>query len=68
MPEQTRLLIMDVMKQCNRVFLKVASRYWKTTYKFEIEIPTLAKLTLAIDKRVDNNLWECAIKKEMDKI
>ena len=60
--------ITDMLKERNRIVSKVASRYWKTTHKFGIEIPKSVKHALEIDKRNNNHFWEMAIKKEMDKI
>ena len=58
----------DVLKKRNHIISKVASRYWKTSHKFGIEIPKSVKHALDIDKRNGNRFWEMAIKKEMDKI
>ena len=58
----------DVMRKRNSIVSKVASRYWKTTHKFGIEIPKSVKHALQIDKDNGNRFWEMAIKKEMDKI
>jgi hypothetical protein len=58
----------DVLRKRNHIISKVASRYWKTTHKFGIEIPKSVKHALEIDKRNGNRFWEMATKKEMDKI
>ena len=50
--------VCDVLQKRNHIISKVASRYWKTTHKFGIEVPKSVKHALEIDKRNGNRFWK----------
>jgi hypothetical protein len=60
--------VSEVIKRQNRIISKVKSQYWKTTYKFGLELPHSVAGAFAIDKQNSNNFWRVAIEKEMSKI
>jgi hypothetical protein len=46
---------------------KLKSKYWKTTHKFGVRLPTTVEEAKRIDQENSNHLWEEAIRKEMIK-
>ena len=60
--------VRDVLRRCNRIIAKLKAKYWRTTHKFEIQVPQSVDESLAIDKENVNKLWYTAIQKEMKNV
>lgn len=56
-----------VLRKRNRIISKLQKKYWRTTHKFGIEVPTTIKRALEIDEITGTDFWMKAIKKDMDK-
>ena len=53
------------LKNGNRIFAKVKSKYWMRTHKFRIQIPKAVEEAKDLDMQNSNTLWRDAICKEM---
>ena len=57
----------DVLRKRNRIISKVKSRYWKTTHKFGIRLPTTVTGAIELDRLNGNNFWRKSIELEIGK-
>ena len=55
----------EVLKTRNRIINKIKSRYWKTEFKFGIELPKNVDDAFRLDEKNGNTFWRTAIEKEM---
>ena len=60
--------VRDVLRCRNRIIAKLKAKYWHTTHKFGIRVPTSVDEALAIDKENGNTLWYTNIQKEMKNV
>jgi Reverse transcriptase (RNA-dependent DNA polymerase) len=60
--------VREALRRRDRIIGKVASRYWKRTHKYGVEIPKSVEEALAIDKRTGTDCWRRAIEKEMTNV
>jgi hypothetical protein len=60
--------VQTVLRRRDRIINKVASRYWKKTHKYGVELPHSVKEALAIDDRTGTQFWRLAIEKEMKNV
>jgi Reverse transcriptase (RNA-dependent DNA polymerase) len=60
--------VRGVLRKRDRIISKVASRYWKRTHKFGVELPKTVAEALAIDKKTGTDFWRRAIEKEMKNV
>jgi hypothetical protein len=56
------------LRKRDRIIKKVASRYWKRTHKFGVELPKSVKEALEIDRKTVTTFWRDAIEKEMKNV
>ena len=50
--------IADVLRIRNRIVAKVKSKYWRTTHKFGIRLPTSVDDAFRIDEQNGNRVWQ----------
>jgi hypothetical protein len=43
------------------------AKYWRLTHKFGVKMPKSVNDALQMDREYGNDMWECAIKKEIGK-
>jgi hypothetical protein len=60
--------VQTVLRRRDRIINKVASRYWKKSHKYGVELPKSVKEALAIDDKTGTQFWRLAIEKEMKNV
>ena len=55
------------IKKRNRIINKAKTKYWRTTHKYGVRVPTSVEEALQIDRETGTDYWEKAINKEMKK-
>jgi hypothetical protein len=57
-----------VLKKRSRIIADVTKRYHKQTHKFGIEVPKIWDDCVRLDNDNDNNIWQDAVRKEMNNV
>ena len=63
------LWVKSVLRRHNSIVSKVKKKYWRTTHKHGVRVPTSKSVqeALQLDEINGNTLWQDAINKEMSK-
>ena len=60
--------VKETLRCRDMIILKVRSKYWNTSHKLTILVPNTVKEAYEIDRKVGTNVWNKAIKQEMDNL
>ena len=60
--------VSKTLRKRQAIVAKVKSRYWRTTHKFEIELPHSVEEAYKLDEKNNNNYWRTAIEKKMSRV
>ena len=56
------------LRKRNRIVSKMQKKYWRTSHKFGIEVPTTLRRAYEIDEDTGTDFWQKATAKEMTKV
>ena len=57
--------VLFTLLKINRIVPKMQKKYWRTTHKFKIEVPTSVKSMYEIDNKTGTDFWRKLVAKEI---